>query len=66
MWLRDIFQAMCDYPWCAFFLFWFVILCCSALGEGFKRERVIRNLAGSIKFELARLFIIFYVYKLNR
>ena len=38
MWLMDVFQAMCDYPWCAFFLFWFVILCCSALGEGFKRE----------------------------
>lgn len=54
MWLRDVFQAMCDYPWCTFFLFWFVILCCRALGEGFKR--VISGLAGSIKFELARFF----------
>ena len=35
--LRNIFQAMCDYPWCTFFLMAFILEALSIISGMFKK-----------------------------
>ena len=54
--LRSIFQTMCDYPWCTFFLMVFVLQALSIISDMFKKshelENEIRKKMGAIGYEI--------------